>query len=40
MNWLMQFVQVSSRKEDKSRKQIYELLSDGTVTMNLPEILK
>lgn len=25
---------------DECGKQIYELLSDGTVTMNLPEILK
>lgn len=31
---------VSAEIEDESGRQIYELLSDGTVTMNLPEILK
>lgn len=30
----------SAEIEDECGKQIYELLSDGTVTMNLPEILK
>ena len=26
--------------EDEQGKQLYEILSDGTVTMNLPEFLK
>lgn len=31
---------VSVEIEDEQGKQIYEILSDGTVTMNLPEFLK
>ena len=31
---------VSAEIEDECGEQIYELLADGTVTMNIPEILK